>query len=203
MKRMLLTLTVIIFSAGMALANDAYDKGLLAGKRSMAWPDEVGLLTKRELTYRAEDQADYAMRDDLITAGDYDEFVAGWMDGVLSLYPNTFSALIAGLTDADLKRLLIGTWTAGVEPEFMDEPPPRATLTFTSDGRWLDGNSGDEEARWDIREGKLIAIMPSVLTEFGPSPEKELNYTIITLTRHKCVIQENGHGNHFATWTRR
>ena len=189
LKRMLLTLTVIIFSAVMALA-DAYDKGFLAGKRSMAWPDEVGLLTKQELTYRAEDQADYAMRDDLITAGDYDEFVAGWMDGVLSLYPNTFSALIAGLTDADLKRLLIGTWTAEPTPAFMEEPPVE-TLTFTCDGRWLPGYP---EERWDIREGKLI--------EIRPYPESERNYTIISLTRHKCVIQENGHGNHFAVWTR-
>jgi hypothetical protein len=137
------------------------------------------------------------MRDDLITAGDYDEFVAGWMDGVLSLYPNTFSALIAGLTDADLKRLLIGTWTAGVAPAFMEEPPPPALITFTSDGRWLvDGDSEkDPGVRWDIRDGKLI--------EIRPYPRGELNYTIITLTRHKCVIQENGHGNHFATWIRR
>jgi len=164
MKKTLTILTALASLTVIALADDAYDKGLLAGKRSIAWADEVGLLTKQELTERAETQADYALRDDLITAADYDEFVAGWMEGALSLYPDTFSALIAGLNDADLKRLLIGTWTAEPTPAFMEEPPVE-TLTFTCDGRWLPGYP---EERWDID-----ADLGSVRDEFTGCPSRK------------------------------
>jgi hypothetical protein len=91
-------------------------------------------------------------------------------------------ASVAMADDAKMKRQLVGTWDFG-----------NGTITkFTSDGtEWYTDGSYQG---WDVREGKFI--------EIRPEPESERNYTIISLTKHKCVIRENGHGDHFGIWTR-
>jgi hypothetical protein len=90
------------------------------------------------------------------------------------------STAMAG--DAKIKALLIGTW----------ENDDGGTMTFTSDGKWQFDD--DSEERWDVRSGKLI--------EIRPAPESERYYTIISLTKHRCVIQEDNHGRGRGIWTR-
>jgi hypothetical protein len=89
--------------------------------------------------------------------------------------------------DAEMKQQLVGTWTASSDG---------GTIVLTSDGRFIssDGESSYPEEKWDVRRGNFI--------EIRPFPESERNYTIISFTKHKCVIQENGHGRDIATWTR-
>jgi hypothetical protein len=85
--------------------------------------------------------------------------------------------------DAEMKRQLIGTWTASSDDE---------AFVLTSDGRFI--TSGGTEQQWDVRGGNFI--------EIRPSPESERNYTIRSLTKHKCVIQENGHDDGIGIWTK-
>jgi hypothetical protein len=85
--------------------------------------------------------------------------------------------------DAEMKRQLIGTWTASSDDE---------VFVLTSDGRFI--ISDGTEQQWDVRGGNFI--------EIRPSPESERNYTIRSLTKHKCVIQENGHDDGIGIWTK-
>jgi hypothetical protein len=93
--------------------------------------------------------------------------------------------------DAAMKRQLVGTWTAASDG---------GTIILTPDGRLLSGdtvqeaNQDSHPERWDVRGRNFI--------EIRPSPESDRDYTIISLTKHKCVIQENAHGRNIAIWTR-
>jgi hypothetical protein len=89
MKKLLLI--VLGFSLAVnGLALSAYDEGLLAGEGyPIAWADEVGFLTKQELTETAEVQAYHALQGHLIKKKDYDQFVTGWLEGFLSLHAKT------------------------------------------------------------------------------------------------------------------
>jgi hypothetical protein len=92
-------------------------------------------------------------------------------------------AAIAMAGDAEMKQQLVGTWTPSSDDEAFE---------LTSDGRFI--TSGGTEQQWDVRGGNFI--------EIRPSPESERNYTIISLTKHKCVIQENGHDDGIGIWTK-
>jgi hypothetical protein len=90
MKKILLLLILGFSLAVNGLALPAYDEGLLAGERyPIAWADEVGVLTKQQLTETAETQAYHALQGHLIKKQDYDQFVAGWLEGFLSLHAKT------------------------------------------------------------------------------------------------------------------
>jgi hypothetical protein len=90
MKRTLLTLILGFSLVVTGLALPAYDEGLLAGERyPITWADEVGFLTKQELTETAETQAYHALQGHLIKQKDYAQFVAGWLEGFLSLHAKT------------------------------------------------------------------------------------------------------------------
>ncbi len=101
-------------------------------------------------------------------------------------------ASVAMADDAKMKALLVGTWTPG----------NRITYTFTSDGRFLVADPSQPNWDpllnlwgWDIRDGNLIIKRPL--------PETDRDYTILSLTKHKCVIQQNGYDNNIQTLIRR
>ena len=71
-------------------AKKAYDKGYLAGRLyPITWADSVGFLTKAELTDTAKTQAYHALRGHWIKEKEYNQFVAGWLKGFLSLHAKT------------------------------------------------------------------------------------------------------------------
>jgi hypothetical protein len=100
------------------------------------------------------------------------------------------TAVIAG--DAEMKQQLVGTWK---------DADTRTTIVLKSDGtRLVSGNdfsSGKPffiSGKWDVKDGDFV--------EVRPSPEVDRTYTIISITQHKFVLRDNGHGRHTGTWTR-
>jgi hypothetical protein len=96
------------------------------------------------------------------------------------------------MSDAEIKALLIGTWTGTGEEGW--------TYTFTPDGRWLTadprypGATDAEGNRWDIKDGELI--------EIRPEPEAARPYRILFLTEHECLLHWRHHGGGYWLWTR-
>jgi hypothetical protein len=97
----------------------------------------------------------------------------------------------ARMGDAEMKKLLVGTWE-------MDDD---TTNTFTSDGRWITTDpkfpnaSEDERTQgWDIKNGELI--------EIRRYPAGARPYTILFLTEHECLLHWGHHGGGYALWTR-
>jgi hypothetical protein len=91
--------------------------------------------------------------------------------------------------DAEMKQQLVGTWDAYGE-----------TIVLKSDGTRITSgtdSSGEKFAvqeRWDVRGGNYI--------EIRTPPEGNRDYTIISLTKHKFVLQDNAHGRHTGVWSR-
>ena|SRR5215469_7986042 len=76
--------------AGRMQLATAYDQGYAAGQYyPISWANEVGFLTKAELVETAEVQAYHATQYHLINKKDYDQFVAGWLEGFLALHAKT------------------------------------------------------------------------------------------------------------------
>jgi hypothetical protein len=88
----------------------------------------------------------------------------------------------ATMSDAEMKTLLVGTWTSD----------DNRTFIFQPDGKWL---VGDVAEKWDIQGGKLIEIRSG----FGAA---DLDYSILLLTKHEFLARENSHGQGYIFLTR-
>ena len=93
------------------------------------------------------------------------------------------------MSDAEMKKLIVGTWKNDND----------RTETLTSDGRWLrtdpkfPNEPADEGYGWDVKDGELIEIRPSA----GDRP-----FTILFLTAHEFLAQQVGHGQGYVFWWR-
>jgi hypothetical protein len=90
--------------------------------------------------------------------------------------------------DAEMKQKLVGTWKAYDETIVLKSDGTRITSGTDSSGRF------SVKEKWDVRGGNYI--------EIRTPPEGDRDYTIISLTKHKFVLQDNAHGRHTGTWTR-
>ena len=90
--------------------------------------------------------------------------------------------------DATIKKRLVGTWKAYDETIVLKSDGTRITSGTDSSGRF------SVREKWDVRGGNYI--------EVRTPPEADRDYTIISLTKDKFVLQDNAHGRHTGTWTR-
>jgi hypothetical protein len=105
---------------------------------------------------------------------------------------NSAPTQTARMSDAEMKALLIGTWTVN----------DNTTEVFRSDGIWsgteprFPNEVGNRKAnrRWDIKDGQLI--------EIRPHPEGERPYHILFLTEYECLLHWGHHGGGYSLWTR-
>jgi hypothetical protein len=94
------------------------------------------------------------------------------------------------MSDAEMKKLLVGTWVSG----------ENSTERFTSDGRWFGteprfpNEAENGSMGWDIKNGELIQIRGG--------GESARPYPIIFLTAHECLLHWAHHGGGYALWTR-
>jgi hypothetical protein len=88
--------------------------------------------------------------------------------------------------DRQIKALLIGNWIGDYHCKGRD-------FTFQSDGKWLIVPGGDDDSKWDVKGGKLIATS---------SDQKNEYYTILFLSKHEFLARGDDHDQVYLFLTR-
>jgi hypothetical protein len=97
-------------------------------------------------------------------------------------------ANVAQAGDVELKQQLVGTWHLGNDTFTLN-----SSGISVSSGLNSDGTTYSFPIKCDVKNGMFIETI-------GDESPKELK--ILSLTKHKCVVQDMWHGHHIGEGTR-
>jgi hypothetical protein len=86
----------------------------------------------------------------------------------------------AKMTDAEIKALIVGTWTADCT---------QTTSVFQADGKEI--LTADDIVQWDVKDGALLEI----------DSGKTYYFEILLLTKHEFLIREANRGHSYLLFT--
>jgi hypothetical protein len=105
-------------------------------------------------------------------------------------------------SDAEIRRLLVGTWHLDQEPSNLDQEPSK-TIQNKPDGSYIvllarGGSNVVVEGTWQVKAGFVIATMTNAPSWFGPQDpvarHRAESNKVVSIDQHKMVLLSSQDG---------